>query len=171
MRTSYLLDPDNRVIATGGDWDAFAEENDGGAARADTVLGRPLLGFVAGASPRRFLADLLRACRIRGTVFETLVRCDAPWERRLFGMRVEPRGEGRLSVIHDLRSAERLAPPPLVFGHGPGARCAMCGAVLEDGRWVDPFEAPMRRHAYDTDAVCPACRGAARRALGAAEAA
>lgn len=171
MKSHYILDRDDRVIEIGGEWDVFAHRNAGDAAVAERVLDRPLWDFVEGDDARSHLNALFFAARRTGAPIETLYRCDAPWERRLYRMRIAPMPGGALRIGHELLSSEGLALNPIAFRKGPGERCAICGSVHEIDGWVDPFDAPMRAHVYDRWTVCPACRAAGLRGIEAAKAA
>lgn len=171
MKSHYILDREGRILEVSGAWDAFAHQNAGDDAVADRVLDRPLWDFVAGDDVRRHLNALFFAARRSGAPIETLYRCDAPWERRLYRLRIEPMRGGALRLEHELLSSERLALNPIAFRKGPGERCAVCGAVHEMDGWTDPFDAPMRHYVYDRWTVCPACRAAGLREIEAAKAA
>jgi DNA-directed RNA polymerase subunit RPC12/RpoP len=166
MKTSYMLDRDNHIIGVDGAWDDFARENQGYDAMASAVLGKPLWKFVSGEGTRAFLGTLFFASRQNDRPFDTLYRCDSPSERRLCRMHVAPCGAGALLVDHTMLTAEAMAAPPTLFRKGPGARCAMCGAICEGDRWRDPFDAPMREYSYDRQTVCPECRAKAMASLG-----
>jgi hypothetical protein len=171
MQTRYTLDAENTVIATGGEWDAFARANDGAAAVSTAVIGQPVWGFIAGDDVASQFNALLFAARRGGAPVEMLYRCDAPWERRLMRMIVTPEDEGRVTLTHDLLSAERIAAPPIAYRHGHAERCALCGAVRSGDRWIDPFDAPTHVYGVGAHTVCPACHAATAKAIDAARAA
>ena len=167
MQTFYTLDADNRILTTGGDWDAFARANDGEAALSMEVVGRPIWDFIDGADVRSQFNALLFSLRRHGGEAELTYRCDAPWERRLMRMRATPKADGCVTLTHDLLSAERAAVPPIAYRRGGGERCAICGGVHDGQRWLDPFDAPTRVYEVGEETICPACRAATSEAIDA----
>ena len=88
MEISYRIDRDNRLVEVGGDWDAFALENETPAVRRDAVLGRSLLDFVAGTETRHLHELLLERAR-RGIPLRRMsFRCDSLDLRRYMEMEI-----------------------------------------------------------------------------------
>ena len=157
----YVLDSLYRLLWIGGDWDDFAAENLGGAARASRVLGTNLMDHVAGTEAQEVMADILNDVQETKRSFRMEYRCDSPEQRRDMRMTVTPMRHDRLMVTHDLRDARSL---PAV---GPGWRwekgawdckCSFCGFLRRTDGWVDPFETGLRHPEVVDYGVCPTCR-------------
>lgn len=100
MKTYYILNANNIILETGGDWDRFASENDGAAAMGDQVRGHSLWRFVQGDGVRSYLNAVLFSCRSQGRGLVLPLRCDSPFERRDLRMTVTPLPGQLLKVSH-----------------------------------------------------------------------
>ncbi len=165
MSTWYILDPMNRIVAAGGDWDAFAAENDSPSASVENIVGRSLEEYVSGLETQLYLSSLFDLCREAETAHSFLYRCDAPWMARLFQMRIEPGDNpGELRVVHELirsRSAADGHVRELVDAAAAevkGApRCSICNAVKLGNQWHDVYARPERKFFVSGYALCPSC--------------
>lgn len=154
----YRLDHADRIIEVHSDWDAFSSANGGGLrSRSVSVVGRPLLDFVAGDAPRMFMRAALQAARLLGERRTLPYRCDSPSHRRHFEMAVIAGPERGVLVEHILLREELRSPG---MGSAPakgrGIRCSQC---LSLQRWPQPRWLPADQVAIQAPAtaVCPTC--------------
>lgn len=168
MNTHYILDRENFILETGGDWDSFAEANGGHDAKSHRVLGRPVWDFVDGNEVTSFLNAVFFWCRRTDATFTTTYRCDSPTEARLFTLCVSPRDHGNLHVASELRSVRpaKLNLVPGIIDDIHEARCSGCCRYRIGTEWIDPFTQPGSRFVPTGHVVCPSCKNAARRAMG-----
>jgi hypothetical protein len=147
----YRLDADDRILAVGGNWDAFARENGGEALVGGGLAGTRVYDHVAGHFTRRFLKDFLARARASGSATRQSYRCDAPHAKRLMEMRAEACEGGGLRVSHrliDERPMRIPMPTQDVTRAGiPGVlRCGNCNRVRGAGssgkEWREPDVAP-----------------------------
>lgn len=173
MLTAYTIDRDDRIVDVSPDWDSFACANDGPGACAAHVVGAPLYGAITGDPVRMYMNAIFMRVRASGETESIPYRCDSPAVRRLYRMTVEPLGQGRIRVTHDLERTDetgRVVEIRTARGRGRATpRCSVCCRVKDGEAWRDPFE-DGRDHALRVvHTVCPACREAAtrkRRAAG-----
>ncbi|MGR3781762.1 MAG: hypothetical protein ACU0DT_10935 [Albimonas sp.] len=167
MSSWYILDPTNRIVAAGGDWDAFAEENDSPSAAVENVVGRSLEEYVSGLETQLYLSSLFQLCREAEAAHSFLYRCDAPWMARLFQMRVEPGDNpGELRVVHELirsraaaggGSKEVIDVSEAEAEVSGAPRCSICNAVKLGDAWHDVYARPERKFFVSGYALCPSC--------------
>jgi hypothetical protein len=127
----YRLDADDRLVAVDPAWDNFARANEGGAACAALVLGRPLRDFLSGDATRMFLESALQAARLTGRARTLPYRCDAPGRQRELEMVITPQPDGGALVEHRLL-ATRERPPTARFRTTSAAAPADAGPL---GHW------------------------------------
>ena len=146
---SYRIDRENRLVDIGGDWDAFALENETPAVRRDAVLGRPLLDFITGAETRHLVEILLTRARAGSPLLRLPFRCDAPDLRRFMEMDiVSPDGVAVEYRCRVLRTEARK--PVQVANAAPDAArtmrmCSWCKKVhLTRDVWVEVEDAVTR---------------------------
>jgi hypothetical protein len=141
----YELDADDRLVAVGGEWDAFAQENGApGAVRAQ-VTGRSFFAFVAGMETAHLLRRILQAVRAGTRTIEVPFRCDGPGVQRFMNFRGEPlRGGGVRVTTRLLRELPLDAAPP-AGAPDPDAMIAMCSWCnrirVHEGAWLEVAEA------------------------------
>ena len=156
-----MLDSSQRVLWVGGDWDDFAADNRGTAARASKVLGTRLPDHMAGQATQQVLSGVLTDVLELKRAFRVDCRCDSPSVRRHMRMTVTPMRADRLMVTHDLRDAQNLPKLGQGWHWQPGARdckCSFCCALRRGKAWVDPFATgEPHPEAVDFD-ICPDCR-------------
>lgn len=137
MTVRYRIDEGDRIVATGGDWDAFAAENGG----VPPVVGRPLWDFVAGEDVGAVWQLLLRRARTSGRPVIFTYRCDGPGQLRVLRMRLV--ADERGGVEFDSTLVEEMPASVLsgVWRTGAPATltvCGWCGRARRDDRWVEP---------------------------------
>lgn len=165
MQNHYILDETDRLIRCGGDWDAFALQNDSKSAVAARVVGYRLWDFLADFETTSYLNGIFFWCRRRRQSFESTYRCDSPTTKRLFRMTVTPRGLGELRVEHRLLRSTDIAPfhPVLVDAaeRRSGARCSICAATRYGDDWIATLTRPSVRDFPPSYTVCPDCKAGA----------
>lgn len=138
---SYTLDAQNRIIATGPNWDMFALENGGAMACSAQVLQRNVLDFVTGGEVKMLFGNLLKSVREHQRTMRVPFRCDAPTRRRFMMLSVSPEEQQRLTVRTQLAQAiDRPASDTLP--EGLEARkviqlCAWCNRIKQGEEWLD----------------------------------
>lgn len=140
MRTYYIIDKQNTVVETGGDWDRFAMQNGGETAIGENVLGQSLWDFVTGDSLRRYLNALFFSSRLRGDGLCLPMRCDSHLERRDLRMTIRVLSDNGLQISHEQLGSPSVHHAPTWVGHSD---CINCGGVWS-GRTIG--------------VVCRACR-------------
>ena len=169
MRNYYTLNDENTIVEVGGTWDDFALDNDGPAAVADQVIGRPLWDFVKGFELVSFLSAVNYAVRDTGSYFETLYRCDSPDSLRLFRMTVSRLARDGLQVRHTLikQSPTSLAAGSTQLdGFRCENRCSKCCRFRVGEQWIDSYAYPDTELFPQTHVICPICRAKAGDSLG-----
>ena len=142
--TVYHLDKNDRIVAVGGPWDEFANENGGLYVRVQDVLGRLIWEFVTDDITRMWLDTLLQLARIRQKTVERFYRCDSPELKRFMCMRIIPEENSLLRIEHEVLSVEQRAVPvhirfaASVPGQNLRLRCSVCGRVKMDEVWQEP---------------------------------
>lgn len=145
---TYWLDRDDRIVKVGGAWDRFALDNDGPAARADAVVGRPIWDFVVGDASRMWLESLLGYARLHDATITRRYRCDSPDVRRYLSMTVVREGRHHLRVEHLVESVEpreRIVGIAAASNRAAGTRlrCSICGRIKGDDAWREPEDAAL----------------------------
>jgi LSD1 subclass zinc finger protein len=162
------LDAEDRIIACGPGWEAFALANGAPTLAVGTLIGTALLDSITGKVTRVFTQGLLARVRATGRPLVLPYRCDAPWERRFMRMELSPLEGGGIRLRHWLLRSEPQA--PLVYlemacqrGSDTHVRCSLCNRVKHREAWLEPGElmgclglapAGPLRIIYG---ICPAC--------------
>ncbi len=165
----YRIDALDRLTAVGGDWKNFAEANSGAALLQESVIGRPLLGFIHDDTVRAVYAAVIAQAR-RGRPVRFRYRCDAPALRRDFEMEVTLAGDGEVEFRSTLL---RETPRPSIYLFRPAQpnptalvrMCSWCHAIADaNGHWHDLETAiasmPIleeQRSVGVTHGICPPC--------------
>lgn len=82
---SYTLDKADNIVAVGGNWDAFARENDGESLLASKIIGRKLDQFIHGDITRMFVRTMIMSARtlqrpVYGRIAVTRRNSSASWK-------------------------------------------------------------------------------------------
>jgi hypothetical protein len=152
----YRLDPDDRIIAIGGDnW----------ASAGQGIVGSSVYDHVSGHFTRRFLKDFLGRARGGGALSRQCYRCDAPDAKRLMEMCAEMEDGRVLRVVH-----RELAVSALPFQvhvrdvprtKARHLRCSSCNRLRgrKDVVWREPEDAlKAGEMALVVHTICPDCR-------------
>ncbi|SIS89637.1 hypothetical protein [Phaeovulum vinaykumarii] len=171
---SYLLDQENRIVATGGGWDDAALSSGGAGAVSEAVVGLPLRDFVSGSASWSVLNALLYQSRLSGKRIKLDYRCDTVDAARAFRMFLVPGTDGMVLSSHHLlwsRPAKLRRLYRTAAENEPAVeRCSFCNSVRRGPFWTDevlnggvhPATGQVEAVVYD---VCPACREMARKAV------
>lgn len=149
MEISYRIDRDNRLVEVGGDWDAFALENETPSVLRDAVLGRSLLDFIAGTETRHLYEVLLERARNGIPLRRMPFRCDSLDLRRYMEMDIASPDGAVVEYRCRLLRVEPRAPLPVATA-GTGNEstmrmCSWCKKVhLTRDLWVEVEEAVTR---------------------------
>lgn len=170
----YRVDRDGFIVEAGGDWDAFALENDAVTSRVHEVVGTKLSRHISGDVTKMFMDTALMRARISGRPIGYDYRCDSPRARRYMRMELQTGPDELVTVTHHQVKVEpsditvkietRQGAEKLVM------RCSVCNHLKVDGRWIDPFEAQHDQSWSVAHTVCEGCshrdwRGSACEAL------
>lgn len=174
----YSVDPADRIRYIGGDWEAFANENQGQALEPDRVLDRALWSYINGLENRLVYQQILTYVRTRRRVVRFLFRCDGPHVRRLVGMRVAPEADGGCSFESAILLLHRQKPLALLDARVPKttdtialcnwcmrADCGPLGWRPLDDRCVERGVFASAAVPRPVFTICPDCLAALRHAL------
>lgn len=168
----YEIDRHGRLANVSLAWNRFAIANGAGNLRAENVVGRPFWSFFDDSDG---LIDEHKAmqerCRARNQKGTFLLRCDAPEERRMLRMWIEPLDDGGFRYTSRTVAVESLDPElydrllavsqPVRIG-----RCSHCNRFRVESDWFEPEIAVRRdweRHRPGrlramVHTLCPSCR-------------
>ena len=170
----YRIDRDDALVSVGGEWAAFALQNDGGHL-VEPPLGISLWSCIDGHEVRA-LWQLLVARVRSGVEVRVPFRCDAPTMRRWFEMTITPEADGgvrfRSTLDHDeprlhvALAHDLLAVTDPVHPMPPLEVCSWCERCREGNSWseVEDVVAHLRLLGVQptpaiAHSVCPACEG------------
>ena len=171
----YQVDASGRIAAVGEGWDAFARANAAPELAAGTIVGRPMISFIAGAETRH-LYDLLteRAVRARRPITVPF-RCDAPDARRSMEMRIEAHADGHIEFRTRPLDIHSRAPVALLMASARRDRstflriCSWCNRGYVQNQWMEIEDVIGKLGLFDraplpelTHGVCETCEVALR---------
>lgn len=140
----YWLDIGEVIVDIALDWDQFACENNAPELVKRNVIGRHLLGFVAGDVTRMYVRTLIQSARLMRQPMVRQYRCDSPDTRRYMEMRLSIEDGGLLRWEHRQLSHEKLR-NPFNFVHAsemhirrPHVRCSICNRLKGRRGWSEP---------------------------------
>ena len=168
----YEIDRHGRLVHVDSTWNRFAVANGAPELRAENVVGRPFWSFFDDTDglidEHRTLLDRCREREQRGTF---LLRCDAPGERRLLRMWVEPLARGSYRFTSRTLAVESFDPELYqrllqITVPAQVARCSHCNRFRVDDDWFEPEIAVRRdwerarpgRQRAMVHTLCPECR-------------
>ena len=145
MKTStrYVIDENMRIVAVGGDWEKFGQENQAQNLSFSDVKNRSIFDFVLGETSRIWLHSLIRmAMETKQTVHQSY-RCDSPDAKRYMLMTITPEENGNLTIEHTLTSEQpRQHRVEINYSASENENakvlhCNVCGKLHVDGEWID----------------------------------
>jgi len=168
----YEIDDRGRLASVSLAWNRFAIANGASDLRAENVVGRPFWSFFEDSDglieEHKAMQDRCRARDQQGTF---LLRCDAPQERRMLRMWIEPLERGRFRYTSRTIAVESLDPELYCRLLGVTepvrvARCSHCNRFRLENEWFEPEIAVRRdweryRPGHERAMVhtlCPGCR-------------
>lgn len=143
VSVEYEIDAEGRVRAVGGDWEEAARAVGAAELMGDSVLGRPVLDFIADAETRHLYAVLFDAVRSAHRPAAVPFRCDTPDRRRFMELRIVPADSQALCLSSVLvREEERepvaLYPTSVDRDADFVCLCSWCQRVRVEGEsWVE----------------------------------
>ncbi len=155
----YRLDSKDRIQFVDPRWLEFARDNDSSGLRRETVLGRPLWDFIAGAETRHLYERVFTAVRQDHRARDLPFRCDAPDRRRHMRLVVSPLEDDALDIEAHL---DREETRPSVGLLEPGRPrndellkiCSWCKQVLvSEDEWAEVEVAVERLHLFEADSL------------------
>lgn len=168
----YEIDRNGRLMHVDLAWNRFAIQNGAPELRAENVIGRNFWSFFDDGDG---LVDehhaILDRCRERDQKGTFLLRCDAPEERRMLRMWIEPLDDGRFRFTSRTLAVESLDPALYdrilsVAQPVRVARCSHCNRFRVQDEWFEPEDTvradwerprPGRLRAM-VHTLCPGCR-------------
>jgi hypothetical protein len=177
LRVSYEIDASDRLVTTGGAWRSFALDNDAPQIADDSVLGRPIWSFLAGAEIHSLYRQVFAWVRTNGRALELEGRCDGPNDRRSLRLEILPRSKGQLGVASEVVAIGPRLYCPLLDrqisrASESWAFCGICNRVEgPPGAWSDIEEASSAAGielGQPVPTLCPRVCGACRAAVSAA---
>lgn len=162
---SYRVDTKNRIVETGGDWNAFARDNGGEELAGEGVIGLPLRSFVSGDVTRMFVETMLQKARLTRVPFSVPYRCDSSDVIRHMRMTLTSSGN-EVQLDHRLEKEEargsinrgRISPGT----PRPVKVCSMCRNIC-DAKNSSVGEAPVSGIERIIYSVCSTCLDGLRR--------
>lgn len=131
---SYLLCPENRLIAVNAAFRRFALAN-GGADLCERWQGQRMFDAISPAPLRTFFVDALAQVRLRGEPWQHVYECSSAQHFRSFQMTAYPAEGQRVVIVHALRFEDphtRIASPvddALYEREGLITMCSHCRRV------------------------------------------
>lgn len=92
--TSYRINANGIIEEIGGDWEYFAQENQGRELKVDQVLGNSLWTYIKDKGTKRLYEMLLNRIRKTGEMLKFPYRCDSPNKRRYMQMELQLNSDG-----------------------------------------------------------------------------
>lgn len=142
--TRYVIDENMRIVAVGGDWEKFGQENQALNLSFCDVKNRSIFDFVMGEASRLWLHSLIRMVIETKEIVRQSYRCDSPEAKRYMLMTITPQDNGHLTIEHTLTS-EKARGNRLEINYACTEteastlmHCNVCGHLRIDGEWIDP---------------------------------
>lgn len=161
FQSSYTLGGDGTILCIGGEWDQFAQSNDGQRAMMDNVIGTTIWNHVHGFETCSFLNAVFFAVRKTGLPISLPYRCDGPTERRDFSMTISPLDGMKVKIDHfRIMHVEAGVVSPVVSltDRHTSDICAVCCSFKIGDTWGDPFARPHESEFPRGLGRCPECK-------------
>lgn len=166
MKITYRIDAQDRIVATGGDWNHFALAN-GCETLTPAPLGQSLWSFVGGVETTLLWQQLVERAR-HGDVVEVPYRCDAPEARRFLTMELSATPDGSVEFVSKLVLVEEREPQAWLSAGSECSdalvvSCSWCRSFSVEEEWVEVEEAVARLGLLEevppqiSHALCPGC--------------
>ena len=167
---TYKIDSLNVITHVGGQWWPFARDNDAPELAPESVIGRDLLDYITGHTPRYLWELILTRVRIWGRGIMLPGRCDSPEKRRFIEIRLAVMGDQGIEFESRTVKEEPRAPIALLNRFALRSdsllrMCSWCKHVEVEQEWVEVEEAITRLHLLETDyppsithGICPSCQ-------------
>jgi len=142
-RINYEIDSDDLLVAVGGDWNAFARENDAEELTGTKVIGRNIFDFISNPDTRALYQTIFSRIRNRTGSLQFPFRCDAPDKRRLIDMSIFGGTDAHLHFVTTVLKTDIRPPVNLPETDSPHpdeiiAICSWCKRVrLSPELWVE----------------------------------
>lgn len=167
MSTYLVLDANDRIVEVGGQWDAFALENEAPHLAGRAVIGTSLMDHIIGTETRMFLQALLQRARLLQRPKVVPYRCDSATLKRFMCMEIRPSIDGTLRIEHRQLYTEPYAVPLRLASADNRSllpRCSMCNRLRIGTQWMDPgiagtsLPSSAERRLPVHECMCPDCR-------------
>ncbi len=165
MQSFYRVDHEDRITLVGGDWDRFAEQNDGVNLAAEHIIGSELTASIAGDTQKKYIRTILQIARVSVDPIEVDYACHAPDELRHARMKLTADPDGSVLVEHSFLSTHQR-----MTGEGadteqwrpkwvpPLKQCVTCKLVQSPKGWVTREQWPLSRSQNLFWGFCPDCK-------------
>ncbi len=164
----YSIDADDAVSSVGPSWLDFAAENAAPELTRESVLGRPLWDFIAGAQTRHLYETLFERVRAGGRL-SVPFRCDSPDVFRFMRLHLAALPGGGIDFLSVLLRSQGRPRTSLLDSIIPRAdysfdMCSLCKRIFAFGEWLEPEHAIARLGLFDVPSppgieyeVCDRC--------------
>jgi len=171
----YRVDAADRIVWADARWLAFAAENGAADLRVESVIGKPLWGFVRGNETRKLNTEVhARVRRTRKTVVLPF-RCDSPTLKRHMRLTITLGEDGELHYESVILRVELQCYLGVIDPQQPRANsmlttCSCCKrALLESVGWLEAEDVSARLGLFESRkfpqlcyTICPDCAQAWR---------
>jgi hypothetical protein len=167
---SYLLGPDDRILAVDETWDEVARRDGAEELTRDRVIGQSLRACISDPQTREIFSLLLAAARRSRRTIHLPFRCDTPGVRRFMRLAIDPQADGSLLLRTSLLRAEPRPPVALLDSTARRSTdflkiCGWCKKVpLPSGTWVEIEDATAQLSLFASGelprlshGICPTC--------------
>lgn len=134
----YVLDGEDRIIELGGQWDDFAQANDGEGLCGQAVIGTRFWDHISGDALRDLLGRVFQRARKLDEPITVPARCDSPGTVRHLSIRVFARNPNCLEITSCVTSEM----PRSQWRPGDRSRamlqmCSWCNRVRVENQWLE----------------------------------
>jgi hypothetical protein len=164
----YSIDCNDVVVSTGGDWNAFAAENDAGEL-AGNAPQLSLWSQIEGTDARKVWQLVVSEVRRSDSAAKVPFRCDSPGLRRWYEIDVTPGDDGSIDFRSRLLFEEERPQVALVrrgsqrlSGTEPIQVCCWCARGYDGRRWISIDELVWSQNHLEDEPVPEVSQGICR---------
>jgi hypothetical protein len=165
----YAIDPEDRLIHFGGDWNQFARENDGATLTPENLHMHNLFDYIQDPASNQLWRFIIQRVRDAQNFTEFDYRCDSAVLKRFMKMRVSFANGNVHFKSTVMRIAERPEVKILERAPAPGEEmlivCSWCRKVkITEDNWLEPEVAVKNLGLFEMEllpglshGICPEC--------------
>lgn len=138
----YTIDQNDHLTTVNDAWVAFAQSNDAAGLGRQSVVGKPLYRYIAGAESQALYKTILDRVRHTGKTSVIPFRCDSPDRRRYMELRIERQPGDHVEFAGTLVREERRPNAELLEANRPVSDvaltiCGWCKRFSVDTAWME----------------------------------